>query len=161
MVAIRLAVNDKKEIIIKRINLSRFSFHGFGSFIWSVKPEEISISQEALDLLETRIGHQYTSMGDLAGLDLSHNTEARDHRCRGFNLNYGFLGYELEVPLEDVLIDRKFHEMLQRSAIEEREYEVGAEDKQQWDELIRLENAGDSKQSEQIYKTIYQKEFFP
>lgn len=160
-IAVRISTTKSGKIKVKRINYERFSFHGFGSFIWQVKPSEISISPKALELLASRIGRQYTSMGDLAGLSLHHYDTQYDSRHNGYSLNYGFLGYELVVPLEDVIIDWKFYQMLETAVVEQVQHEFDERDKAHWDEMIKLEAEGKQKESDNIYKEFYQKEFYP
>lgn len=157
MIAVRIELKDAETILVKRIKYERFSFHGFGSFIWKVNPEEISISQEALTLLETRIGSQYTSMGDLAGLDLSYSDTQHNKKYNGFTLNYGFLGCELDIPIEDVLIDYKSYENLLKAHISSDTLSVDIEDAKRWKTIESTTDA----QANKIVKQFYAKEVIP
>lgn len=156
MAVIRLETNkDNTQIIIKRLNYDRFAFHGFGSFIWKLKPEEISISQEALDLIKTRVGRTYTSMGDLAGLDLNFNTVAADPRQHGFILSYGALAPKLRVPIEDVLIDYESFENLKKATLESKSPNFDPVDLKLWIDMLKSRN---EKTQEEIINKYYQKE---
>lgn len=157
MIAIRIELKDEQTILVKRINYDRFSFHGFGSFIWKLKPEEVSISQAALNLLETRLGSRYTSLGDLAGLDFSYSDHPQNQKYKGFHLSYGFLGCELDIPIEDVLIDSKSYANLLKSNISDQTLSVDLEDLKRWKEI---EGATDA-QANKIVKNFYAKEFIP
>ena len=154
-IAIRIETNEKEEILVKRINYHRFEFHGSGSFIWKIQPEEISISQKALDLLKKRIGDQYTSLGDLAGLDLSYNTTQVNPKHNGMTLNYAFLGPELNIPLEDVLIDYDFYEMLKQSNISETTLNKDPDDVKRWEEIEHLDKQDKSDEINKIIEKFY------
>lgn len=154
-IAIRIETNEKNEIFVKRIIYKRFSFHGFGSFIWKIKPEEISISQKALDLLKTRIGCQYTSLGDLSGLDLSNNTQQANSKHNGMTLNYSFLGPQLNIPIEDVIIDYDSYEMLKKATITEKTLDQDPEDLKRWETIMQLDKENKQDKINKIIKEFY------
>ena len=154
-IAVRIETNDKNEILVKRILYKRFSFHGFGSFIWGIKPEEISVSQKALDLLKKRIGHRYTSMGDLSGMSLDFNTQAADPKYRGMNFNYGYLGPKLKIPIEDVIIDRAGYEMLEKTTITDHTLDQDPEDIERWENILKLDKENKDDEVNQIIEEFY------
>ena len=154
-IAVRIESNNKDEIVVKRIDYNRFEFHGFGSFVWKVQKDEISISQKAFDLLRTRVGDKYSSMGDLAGIDLSHNTTQYKEEYNGYTVNYAFLGPELSVPLEDVIIDLDFYEFLKDIPFTEDSPEQDIADVSRWVEIERLEKTNQDKKVNKIIKEYY------
>lgn len=156
-IAVRIETNNQDEIVVKRVNYNRFQFFGFGSFIWKTKPEEISISQKALDLLKQRVGKEYTSLGDLAGLDMSFNDSALKRKHRGFIFNYGFLGPELNIPLKDVLVDFKFYtEVLANANKSDKTLPIDVEDQKRWDKINKLRGENKESSIERIINKHYQ-----
>lgn len=161
--AIRVEYDQIQDcLVLRRLNYKRFSFHGFGSFIWQAKAEDISISSKALKALEGRIGKE-SSLGDLAGASFEFNDVAADKNQRGFIINYGYTGPYIEVPLEDVVIDYKTFEMI-KSCVEEKEPSVSKEEQEDltaWQSLLEAEESGDEKMSEKIMKKFYSREEIP
>lgn len=150
-------------LILRRLNYKRFSFHGFGSFIWQARPEDVSISPSALEALKGRVGKE-SSMGDLAGADFSHNTTAVDKNQRGFILNYGYTGPYIEVPLMDVVVDYKTFEMLKTASVSNQEPEVSKEEQEDllaWQQILEAEENGDDETIELLTKQYYSREEIP
>lgn len=156
-VAVRIETNKAGELLIKRIIYKRFSFHGFGSFIWKLKPEEISISPQAFKLLASRVGYKYSSMGDLAGLEFSFSDTQYDPKYNGFTMSYGFLGCELNVPVEDVLIDHDSFENLKQAIISEDTLAFDSEDFARWENIDKMSD----EESQAMVKKFYERKHIP
>mgnify|MGYP007088034316 CR=1 FL=1 len=161
--AIRIEYDKIQDcIVLRRLNYKRFSFHGFGSFIWQAKPEDISVHPLALEALQKRVGKD-SSLGDLAGASFDYNDTAADKNQRGFIVNYGYTGPTLEVPMEDVVIDMKTFEMFKK-CVEKSEPPVSKEetdDLNAWKSLMEAEKSGDEEMIELITKKFYSREEIP
>lgn len=143
MPKVRIEVVGDKTIKATRLDYSRFEFYGFGSFMWNYNPKEISISEEALKLIKTRVGDPYSSMGDLAGMDFSHHETQHNKKFNGYTFNYASLSFDIEVPIEDVVIDLDSWEHLKGALIEDKTYLP------QEEEVLRWDNFEDKTESEQ------------
>lgn len=155
-IVVRIETNNKNEIVIKRTQYSRFEFYEVYSYTWNLDPKEISISQKALDLLKKRVGSKYTSLGDLAGLDLFYHTNNQIPSRVGYGLNYGFLGPKLNLPLNDVLIDSKFYQMLSSQAIiSDQTVAKDPEDISRWVKILKLDKQKKDEEANQIITDFY------
>lgn len=104
-------VNDG-EIMIECLEPKRIEHHGFGTFFWNLRKEEIEITEEAKEKLKECINREYSSIGDLFGFSIHYNTTAYDLRHRGLHLSYASLEAEILVPLEDITIDYEAYRRL-------------------------------------------------
>ena len=140
-------------LLIKRINPARFKFYGFGSFLYHPKKEEISISQEALDLLKTRVGKEYTPDGDLSGFSLSYNDTSPFKDQRGYLISYGGLMPTIEVDINYVLIDLEFYNFIKDIRTTKTTLKVEKEDKKRWQIIEKASNQEASDIIDEYYKT--------
>ena len=164
MSAIRLDYDKTQDcLVLRRLNYKRFSFHGFGSFLWQVKKEDISLSPDALKALADRVGKE-SILGDMAGASFSHNEVAEDKNQRGHIIDYGFMGPYLEVPMEEVVIDLKFYELIKTVTPTKDEppvTKVEQEDLEAWQKMMEAEESGDETLMDQIKEHFYSREEIP
>lgn len=104
-------VNDG-EIMVECLDKKRIEQHGFGTFFWKLKKEEVEITKEAKQKLKECINREYSSLGDLFGFSIHYNTAAYNSEHRGLYLNYASLENEILVPLEDITIDYEAYRRL-------------------------------------------------
>ena len=141
MPKVRIEVVEKNTIKVTRLDYKRFEFYGFGSFMWNYSPKEISVSSEALELIKTRVGDPYSSMGDLAGLSFSHNTTQYNKKHNGYTLNYASLSFEIEVPIDDVVIDLASWDYLKNALIEDKIYHPQEDEVLRWTDFDKKNDA--------------------
>lgn len=120
-----VSISDKGgKLIIKRLRDDRHEIHGFGTFFWNMKPKDIVIGDDAWEILKDSVGRRYSSCGDLFGIDISWVGEEAvlkkdsphgiEENQRGLLVNYGFAGKSLVVPPEDVTVDKKAFDFLNK-----------------------------------------------
>lgn len=164
MLALRLDYDSVQDcLILRRLNYKRFSFHGYGSFLWKPTAEEISLSPAALEALSKRIGKE-SDLGDMSGAGFNYNTTAADKKERGFVFDYGFTGPFLEVPMEEVIIDLKSFELLKTASISKSEPPVSKteqEDLEAWQQMMDADEAMDESLMDKIRDKFYSREEIP
>jgi hypothetical protein len=114
--AVRVRVLRSGKFKIQTLQPKRRKIHGFGTFFWHIKEDEIDIDHKAVEALRACVNREYSSLGDLFGFNMHDNQECADLELRGPYLAYSATGSDLTVPPEDVTIDLNCHRMLERAA---------------------------------------------